>query len=279
MSGRIAYFDCFSGASGDMLLGALLDAGLRLPELVADLAGLGPSGYELNLERHVGHGISGSRFGVVQASADRPARNLKVIEEILSHSSLAPEVIGMSRRVFVRLAEAEAAVHGTTVEEVHFHEVGAVDTLVDIVGFCCALKRLGLEAIYASPLPLGRGTIKTEHGLLPVPAPATLALLAAANAPIIPSEARAELVTPTGAAILSTLATFSQPPMTIGRVGYGFGTKELPWANVLRVWIGEPLGPQALQAHLGGVSEYSHTLEHDHPHEHPHDDVSAPHKD
>jgi len=279
MSGRIAYFDCFSGASGDMLLGALLDAGLGLPELVADLAGLGLSGYELNLERHVDHGISGSRFGVAQTSADRPARNLKVIEDLLSHSTLSPEVIAMSRRVFVRLAEAEAAVHGTTVDEVHFHEVGAVDTLIDIVGFCCALKRLGLEAIYASPLPLGRGTIKTEHGLLPVPAPATLALLAVAKAPVIPSEARAELVTPTGAAILSSLATFAQPPMTIERVGYGFGTKELPWANVLRVWIGEPLGPQALQAHLGGAPGHSHASGHDHQHEHTHDDVSVPHKD
>jgi hypothetical protein len=265
MSGRIAYFDCFSGVSGDMLLGALLDAGLGLQELTADLAGLGISGYELALTRQVRQGISGSRFSVLDLSGDRPARSLQAVEQILQQSTLSQAVVAKSLRVFRRLAEVEATVHGISVDEVHFHEVGAVDTLVDIVGFCCAAERLGLEAFYASPLPLGSGTVKTEHGLLPVPAPATLALLAAAKAPVIPSDARAELVTPTGAAILSTLASFCQPPMNIEKVGYGFGAKELPWANLLRVWIGEALGAQAVP----------HALDHEHLHEHPPEDVPA----
>lgn len=250
-----------------MLLGALLDAGLDLEELKADLAGLGLGGYELALTRRVSRGISGSQFKVIEVNEERPGRNLQAVEQILQRSKLSPEVVAMSLRVFQRLAEAEATVHGISVGEVHFHELGAVDTLVDIVGFCCAVERLGFEALYASPLPLGKGTVKTEHGLLPIPAPATLALLAAAKAPVIPSEARAELVTPTGAAILSTLATFRQPLMTIAKVGYGFGTKELPWANALRVWIGEPL-PSAEQAHPNEGQRQPHLSDHAHQHGH-----------
>jgi len=239
MAKRIAYFDCFSGASGDMLLGALLDAGLELAELKATLAGMGVSGYELTLSKQVRQGISGSRFSVLDQAHTRPARNLEVVREVLEGSELDPEVVARSLRVFERLAEAEARVHGTTVDQVHFHELGAVDTLVDIVGFCWAIQRLKIEAIHASALPLGSGTIRTEHGLLPVPAPATLALLAEAKVPTVPSAAKGELVTPTGAALLTTLATFSRPAMAVHRVGYGFGSKEFPWPNMVRVWIGE----------------------------------------
>jgi uncharacterized protein (TIGR00299 family) protein len=142
--------------------------------------------------------------------------------------------------VIERLGRAEAGIHGVSLDEVHFHEIGAVDTIVDVVGFVVGLELLGVERVYASPVPLGSGTIQTAHGRLPAPAPATLALLASAGAPTVPHPARTEIVTPTGAALLSQLATFERPPMRVQRVGYGFGQKEFPWANGLRVWLGEP---------------------------------------
>lgn len=265
MTKRIAYFDCFSGASGDMLLGALLDAGLSLKDLQDDLSGLGLSDYELSAVRQVRQGISGTKFDVLDHGRYRPAQNIHAISHILKESSLPQQVIETSLQVFMCLAKAEAGVHGTDVEQVHFHELGAVDSLVDIVGFCCAVRRLEIEALFCSPLPAGGGRIRTEHGWLPVPAPATLAILASANAPLVPSEAHGELVTPTGAALLSTLASFSQPPMRVQRVGYGFGTKEFPWPNALRVWIGEALPDKTMNP-----MAHSHTHETGHDHEHGH---------
>jgi uncharacterized protein (TIGR00299 family) protein len=265
----VAYFDCFSGASGDMLLGALLDAGLRLEDLRKDLAALDLTGYELCIDRKVSHGITGTNLRVVDAAEVQPARHLSLVREIIAGSALPDDVKADSVRVFERLAQAEAAIHGVGVEDVHFHELGAVDTLVDIVGFCSAVHRLELEALYASPLPLGSGTIVTAHGLLPVPAPATLALLAEVGAPTRPSPGPGELVTPTGAAILSTLATFAQPPMCVTRVGYGLGTKEFPWANALRVWLGTTGGDaQVARAHESHAHDAHAHAEHDHPHEH-----------
>jgi hypothetical protein len=141
--------------------------------------------------------------------------------------------------VFERIARAEAGIHGTTMEEVHFHEIGAVDSLVDVVGFAAGLARLGIEAVYSSPLPLGTGSVQTEHGRLPAPAPATLALLAAVGAPTVPGQAQTEMVTPTGAALLAEFATFARPAIKLQAVGYGFGSKEFDWPNALRVWLGE----------------------------------------
>ncbi len=277
MTRRIAYFDCFSGAAGDMLLAALLDAGLSLDDLRADLARLPVQGYELKLEPARQYGITGSRLDVIDLGEERPARNLPLIHEILSRAELPEPVVANALRVFTRLGQAEARVHGVPLDEIHFHEVGAIDALVDIVGFCAALQRLGIEALYASPLPLGSGVIRTEHGLLPVPAPATLALLAEVGAPTVPDEARGELLTPTGAALLTSLASFERPAMRVQAVGYGFGTRELPWPNMVRVWIGEelenaPQGPRPVSAHahshgLGG--EHSH--DHGHQHAHTHD--------
>ncbi len=238
---RIAYFDCFSGASGDMLLGSLLDGGLALEDLKADLARLGVGGYQLTAERVTRQGLSGTHLRVEIEADERPARTLPAIERILNRSNLPEQVRTRSLAVFRRLAQAEAAVHGTSVEQIHFHELGAVDSLVDIVGFVCALERLGIGAIYSSPLTLGGGTVQTEHGHLPAPAPATLALLAQVGAPTVPGPARTELVTPTGAALLSEFADFEQPAMILQAVGYGFGTKEFDWPNALRVWLGEPL--------------------------------------
>ena len=235
---NIAYFDCFSGASGDMLLGSLLDAGLSLADLKADLAQLAVGGYKLAAERVTRRGLTGTHLRVLIDSDERPARTLPAIRQIIGSSQLAEPVKARSLAVFQRIARAEAAVHGTTVDDVHFHEIGAVDSLVDIVGFACALERLGIEGIYASPLTLGGGTVQTEHGRLPAPAPATLALLAEVGAPTVPGPAQTELVTPTGAALLTEFAAFERPPMSIQKTGYGFGTKEFEWPNALRVWLG-----------------------------------------
>ncbi|HSJ58140.1 MAG TPA: LarC family nickel insertion protein, partial [Anaerolineae bacterium] len=242
----ILYVDCFSGAGGDMLLAALLDAGLPFSDLQADLSGLGVGGYALEARRVTRHGLTGTHLDVHLTDEERPARTMPAIERIITGSDLDEAVKVRSLAVFRRIARAEAAVHGTTVDQVHFHEIGAVDSLVDIVGFAAGLARLGVDAVYSSALPLGGGTVHTEHGLLPAPAPATLALLAQVGAPTIPGPAATELVTPTAAALLAEFATFRRPPMRLRSVGYGFGTKEFDWPNAVRVWLGETteeLGP------------------------------------
>jgi hypothetical protein len=247
MTTTALYIDLFSGASGDMLLGALLDAGLPLKELQAELAKMALSGYELAVEHQVRHGLSGTRLHVRDVAQTYPARHLHDVRHLLQASALSTRVQKTSSAVFERLARVEARIHGISVDEIHFHEVGAVDSLVDVVGFAAGLERLGVEQVFASPVPLGSGTIETEHGPLPVPAPATLALLAEVGAPTRPHPAQTEIVTPTAAALLAELATFEYPPMRVRAVGYGFGQKEFPWANAVRVWLGEetPL-PQSL---------------------------------
>jgi pyridinium-3,5-bisthiocarboxylic acid mononucleotide nickel chelatase len=267
MPHNIAYMDCFSGASGNMLLGALLDAGLPLEQLQADLDQLHLEGYALKVERQVRKGISGTHFDVDDQLGEHPVRNLPVVSEIINASDLPQSVKERSIAVFTRLAKAEARIHGQDVNEIHFHEIGAVDTLIDIVGVIAGLEHLGVAHVYSSPVPTGGGTVTTQHGLLPVPAPATLAILAEKGAAIIPSEARIEMVTPTGAALLAELAEFRQPPMRISAVGHGFGTKELPWANMLRIWIGEELETAPKPTH--GDHGHSHD-DHDHGHEHNH---------
>ncbi len=241
-SSSLAYVDCFSGISGDMLLGALVDAGLRLELLEAELARLPLAGYRLEVKRRESHGLSGAKLEVVlEADSPQPERNLADILALIAASGLAERVRQRAAAVFTRLAEAEARVHGVPVEKVHFHEVGAVDSIVDVVGALIGLEALGVERLYASSLPLTGGTVQGRHGSLPLPAPATLELLAQVGAPTRPVPGEGELVTPTGAAILAELATFEQPPMRIGRVGYGFGRREFPWPNVLRVWLGQPM--------------------------------------
>jgi hypothetical protein len=235
----MAYVDCFAGASGDMLLGALIDAGLPLVDLQAELGKLELSGYELEAEVIRNHGLTGTRVHVRDTLQTYPARHVDDIRRIVEGSALSEEAKRQSMAVVERLGQAEARIHGIPLEEVHFHEIGAVDTIVDIVGFVVGLELLGVRDVFASPVPLGSGTIETEHGRLPVPAPATLALLSAVGAPTVPHPAQTEIVTPTGAALLTQLASFEIPAMRVQAVGYGFGTKELPWANALRVWIGE----------------------------------------
>jgi pyridinium-3,5-bisthiocarboxylic acid mononucleotide nickel chelatase len=236
---RVAYFDCFSGISGDMALGALLDLGLPLAELRAALAGLNLPGWSIDAERGVRAYLSGTR-ALVHAPEQETHRHLADVRAILAASGLAPRVRDQSLKAFTLLAEAEARVHGTTPDQVHFHEVGALDAIVDIVGVMAGLRLLGVEQVYASPLPLGAGWVRAAHGMLPIPAPATLYLLADAGAPTTPDDFPMELVTPTGAAILAAVAAFQRPALQIERVGYGLGGRDPQGRpNALRVWLGE----------------------------------------
>jgi pyridinium-3,5-bisthiocarboxylic acid mononucleotide nickel chelatase len=242
MSQRIAYLDCHSGISGDMFLGAMLDAGFSLETLRQALAGLPISGYELKLEQFQDKGIRGARFDVILAEQEQPARHFTDIVSLLQAATLPPRVREQAITMFRCIAEAEAVVHDTTLEEVHFHEVGAIDAIIDIVGAALAVETLGIETLYASALPLSSGHVKTAHGLLPIPAPATLEIARRVSAPWRPCLVEGEMVTPTGAAILATLARFEMPAIRIERVGYGFGRKSFPWPNCLRLCLGRPFG-------------------------------------
>jgi hypothetical protein len=243
MQELIAYLDCHSGISGDMFLGALLDldAGFSLDSLKSALAGLHLDGYEVRLEPFEDKGILGSRFDVMLSGQDSSipqTRHLSDIISLLNASTLSPKVREIALSIFQCLAKAEATVHGTGVSEVHFHEVGAIDAIIDITGAAIALEALGIAALYASSLPLSSGHVQTAHGVLPIPAPATLEILRQIPAPWKPSPAEGEMVTPTGAAILATQARFHTPAIFIERVGYGFGRKQFPWPNCLRICLG-----------------------------------------
>jgi uncharacterized protein (TIGR00299 family) protein len=240
---RLVYLDLFSGASGDMLLGALVDAGLPLGGLRTELQKLPLSGYELHAKPQLRHGISGTKLDVRDLSEEYPARHLSDVRRIVTSSSLSEAIKATSLAVFQRLAEVEARIHGSDPESVHFHELSAVDSIVDVVGFVAGLDLLDVSAVFSAPVPLGSGTIHTAHGEIPVPAPATLALLAEAGAPTRPHKAETEIVTPTAAALVTQLAQFRRPAMRVRSVGYGFGTKEFEWANALRIWLGDPAGP------------------------------------
>ncbi len=235
----IAYLDCPSGVSGDMLLGALLDAGVALDELRALLGGLPLEGYTLEAAPVVRGALGATHARVVPTREEHAHRHLGDVLAIIEHGDLPERVKRDAGAVFRRLATAEARVHRVGIDEVHFHEVGAVDAIVDVVGVCAGLHLLGVEEVYCSPLPLGRGQTTMAHGTLPLPAPAVLELLAMSGAPTVPHTATTELVTPTGAALVTTLARFAQPPLRLARVGYGAGTRAEPAPNLLRLWLGE----------------------------------------
>lgn len=249
----ILYLDLFSGASGDMLLAALLDLGLPIEKLRASLGRMKLSGYSLAAEKTVTHGLSGTRLVVRDDLHAHPARHLPEVRELIGSSSLSDRVKETALAVFERLARAEAGIHGVPIEKVHFHEIGAVDSLVDIVGFAAGLELLGVQKLHCSSVPLGSGTIQTAHGLLPVPAPATAALLAAVGAPTRPHPAQTEIVTPTAAALLAELASFSTPSLTLRAVGYGIGARELPWANVVRAFLGDAAASSDAGTRGGGA--------------------------
>jgi len=226
-----------------MILGALVDAGLAIGELQSGLSGLLIAGEFLLKSETVQRGALRATLVRVETNHEHHEhRHLSDIHEIIRTSGLSEPVQQKSLAIFRRLAEAEGRVHGVPAEQIHFHEVGAVDSIVDILGAVWGLEQLGVSQVYASSLPLGGGQVQSSHGPLPLPAPATLELLAMAGAPTRPQPGEKELVTPTGAAILTTLASFQQPSMRLHRLGIGAGGRELPWPNVLRVWLGEPLG-------------------------------------
>jgi pyridinium-3,5-bisthiocarboxylic acid mononucleotide nickel chelatase len=238
---RSAFFDCFSGASGNMLLGALLDAGLDESELCRGLNSLPVGGWRLDVARVQQHGLSGTRAKVVLEQRDQPHRGLGEVLGVVSGGALPNEVVEAAAEVFTRLAEVEASIHGTTVDEVEFHEVGAIDAIIDVVGVILGLHLMDIDSVAASGLPLGSGWVKAAHGRLPVPAPASLELLRRANYPTRAAPAEGdtgELTTPTGAALLTVLARpTAMPNGTVERVGYGFGTRELPWPNAVRAML------------------------------------------
>ena len=245
---KVAYFDCPSGAAGDMILGALVDAGVPFEALERELATLGLAGYSLERREVMKAGFRATKVDVhvrhePHGSHGHPERNLGAILDIIGRSDLSAPVKANASRIFTRLAEAEARVHGTTVDQVHFHDVGAVDAIVDVVGSCLGLHLLGVDALHCGPLPMGGGFVTGPHGKIPVPGPATAELLK--GFPAVDTGVRRELVTPTGAAILTTLAVTagSMPAMTVTAVGYGAGSMDLDTPNVIRLFVGEATAP------------------------------------
>ena len=286
---RVLYFDCFSGISGDMTLGALLDLGLDKNAFLQELEKLKVDGYSIEIKKVVKNGITGTDVNVIlhqeedrvqeeqlhshehssqhehdhgqQHGTDHEhshdhnhdhnhdhshdhqhshVRNLSDIEDIIMSSSLKPAVKAMSTKIFREIARAEAKVHGKDISAVHFHEVGAVDSIVDIVGSCICIDMLGVERIYASELHEGKGFVKCAHGLLPVPVPAVMEMLCNSRIPLITEDVPFELVTPTGIGILKmTCSSFGKmPPMSIEKSGYGMGKRNTGRFNALRAVVG-----------------------------------------
>lgn len=259
---RIAYFDCPSGAAGDMILGALVDAGVPFEALQEGLAKLRLPGWSLERREVMKGAFRATKVDVHvhdhdhAAGADHhhdhdhhhghhphPDRHLHDILALLDASDLPAPVKANAKRIFTRLGEAEARVHGTTIDHVHFHDVGAVDAIVDVTGACLGFHLLGIGEVHCSPLPIGGGFVTGAHGRMPVPGPATTELLK--GFPMVDTGVQRELVTPTGAAILTTLATGRgvMPPMTLSAVGYGAGTADLETPNLIRLFVGEGADP------------------------------------
>jgi hypothetical protein len=236
---KIAYFDCFSGISGDMVLGALVDAGAILAQMESELRRLQVPGWKISSEKVARHGLAATRVKV-ESSEAHAHRSLGDILSLIERAGLPPRIARRASDIFRRLGEAEARVHGVPIEKVHFHEVGAVDAIVDIVGAAAGFEQLGIEAFACSVLNVGSGHVDTQHGRLPVPAPATADLLR--GAPTYSSGIERELVTPTGAAIVAAMAPRfgPQPAMTVGAIGSGAGAADLAeQPNVLRIFVGE----------------------------------------
>jgi pyridinium-3,5-bisthiocarboxylic acid mononucleotide nickel chelatase len=236
---KLAYLDGSSGISGDMFLGALLDAGVDAERLRAELAKLGLEDYEFKLGRAMRCGIAGNRVEIAVSGA-QPHRHLHHIEEVITKTALSDAVKSKALAAFRKIAEAEGKLHDKPPEKIHFHEVGAVDAILDIVGTCLGFEMLGVEEFICSPLNLGSGRVQAAHGSLPVPAPATAELLK--GIPVYSSDVAGELVTPTGAALVATLASSfgPMPRMTIDRIGYGAGANDPPGhPNIARLFVGE----------------------------------------
>jgi hypothetical protein len=251
---KVLYVDCFSGVSGDMMLGALIDLGINVDEFKRELQKLKISGYELNISTALKSGIKGTDVDVVlfdgdgsQASKNEEdanrheSRNLQSIEELIDISDLKTSVKNLSKKIFREIANAEAKVHGKKVDEIHFHEVGALDSIIDIVGTSICLDMLGVERTYSSALHDGYGFVECRHGMIPVPVPAVMEMLKNTNIPVISENVNTELVTPTGLSILKSISvSFGKMPlMSIENIGYGMGKRDTGRLNALRVVIGE----------------------------------------
>lgn len=239
---KVLFYDCFSGISGDMNLGAMLDLGVDKSYLINELNKLNLRGWELMAERDQRHGIMGTKVTVKQTIHEHVHRHLSDIDKIITGSSLAEDVKELSRKIFRKVAVAESTAHGIPVEEVHFHEVGAIDSIIDIVGAAICFKKLDVEAVHVSEVELGSGFVKCEHGKLPVPAPATAEIIK--GIPCKTGGVDFEATTPTGAAILATLGTSFGKVHSIRfeKTAYGVGHKENPLVpNLLRVSLGEKL--------------------------------------
>ncbi len=236
---KIGYFDLVSGASGDMILGAMIDAGLPVERLVAALQPLNLPGWELQARPVTKNGFRATKVDVIAAEEQAPERHLSEILALVSNSQLSDDLKASASSVFQRIGEVEAHIHGAEIESVHLHELSGIDTLVDVVGVLAGIKLLEIEQIKVSPVPLGRGIGRSAHGPLPIPAPATLALLE--GVPVVGSEVNFETVTPTGAALLTHLAhSFGPiPAMRLITTGYGAGNRDLSIPNVLRLLVGE----------------------------------------
>ena len=256
---KIAYFDCFSGISGDMCLGALVDAGVSLKNLVRELKKIPVKGYEIHAKKVKRAGVATTKVDVIQKAGSNPpqaeqrATRWKDIEKIIQNSSLSEEIKEKGLKIFGRLFKAEAKVHGETFDSVHLHELGAIDCLIDVFGTIIGLEILEVGKVYSSPVNLGSGFIKTEHGILPVPAPASAEILK--GVPVYSTDINFEFTTPTGAAIVKELSSEfgSIPLMNVETIGFGAGSqnfKDRP--NVLRIFIGNPPIPPLMHSLKGG---------------------------
>jgi uncharacterized protein (TIGR00299 family) protein len=239
---RIAYFDCFSGASGDMILGSLIDAGLSFRRLREELGKLRMPTVRLRVKRVLKGGVSATQVIVVGKGEKKKHRNLDEMIEIIDRSDIGPEVKEKSKDIFQRIASVEAKIHRKPIDQVHFHEIGGLDSIVDIVGSVWGLQQMGIDEVHVSKVNVGTGFVKCEHGILPVPAPATVALMK--GKPIYSSGAEKELLTPTGAALLTSLGSqFGRTPlMKVEKVGYGAGKDDFSHPNLLRLIIGTSIG-------------------------------------
>ena len=237
---KVGYFDCFAGAAGDMAVGAMIAAGVDADALIEQVNLLGIGGYSIETSIVDRCGISAVLFDP-NARHEPEHRHLADIRKIIDDSGLSASVKARAIAIFKIIAAAEAKVHGISVEKVHFHEVGAVDSIVDVVAACVALDMLSVEKIYCSALPMGKGTVKCAHGVLSVPVPATVEILAAESVPVVPGLGTTEMVTPTGAAIMANFAdSFTPlPEMTVESIGYGAGQRDCEgYPNIVRLMIG-----------------------------------------
>jgi len=235
---EVAYFDCFSGISGDMTLGALLDLGMEIKVFKNEVKKLQLTGYTIEVKHITRHNIAATDV-YIKILDSQPHRSYQDIKQIIASSKLSEKIKTTSIKIFEQLARAEGKIHKIDFEKVHFHEVGAIDSIIDIVGTAILIDYYKIKKIYSSALPLGKGFVDCAHGKLPLPAPATVEL--AKNIPVYQTNRQQEMVTPTGAAIISTLATVfgDMPHMKISKIGYGSGKIESSYPNLLRIYLGE----------------------------------------